>query len=318
MTLNQLRYFEAVAQYGSISRAAKVLFVAQPSVSVALRELEEELGFPLLERSGSGSRPTEKGERLLTYIQEIFSAMEQIEAMVVTKDAPMEGSFSVGVDSRFSARVLSDALLFLTQEHPGLDIRVEARYSCSEMFRNIAAGHLLGGVAMVEVYREAVFYGRARQLKLRMERLFTDEQVFIVRPEHPLAERQEVTLAELLKYPYVSMMNSDEFFQSDRYRFFRLHGYRQRTVFLNDTAEIERFVMYAKSNPITLMGSRHLSIRRGDGVEKFQTIRAVDVPLTYSLFWIWRKMGDPGPSSALLAALQKAVTSLPEYHEEKA
>ena len=311
MTLRQLRYFEAVVQCGSISRAARVLFVAQPSVSVALRELEEELGFPLLERGSFGARPTEKGERLLACIEEIFSALERIEALG-EKEEPLEGSFEVGVDSRFSTRVASDAMLALSQEHPGLDIQMKTIYNCPEMFQRISSGELLGGVLLVESFREAVLCARARQMKLQMEQLLTDELIFIVRPEHPLADRGEVPLAELLKYPYASMMNSAEFLQSDRCQFFQIHGYRQRTVFLNNTAEIERFVLFAESNPVTMLSSRYLAMRQGDGIERFRVLKAADVPLSCSLYWIWRRAANPGAGAAFHAALVKVANTLPD------
>lgn len=63
MRLNQLSYLVAIERYGTISRAAEALYVSQPSISVAVRELEEELGYPLLVRNNRGSGSPERACR---------------------------------------------------------------------------------------------------------------------------------------------------------------------------------------------------------------------------------------------------------------
>lgn len=78
MTIQQLYYVLEVARTGSLNRAAKELFVSQSCISVSIRKLEQELGFPIFVRSANGAYPTEKGQRLIGQAGTIMASLEQI------------------------------------------------------------------------------------------------------------------------------------------------------------------------------------------------------------------------------------------------
>ncbi|MCH4053940.1 MAG: LysR family transcriptional regulator [Atopobiaceae bacterium] len=80
MTLQQLRYLIEVAKAGSISAAASRLFMAQPSLSKALAELESEMGITIFERSSKGITPTEDGTRFLSYARQVVEQADLLEA----------------------------------------------------------------------------------------------------------------------------------------------------------------------------------------------------------------------------------------------
>lgn len=77
MTLEQMRYVVAISQYGSITAAAESLFMAQPSLSRAVKELEQELGITVLERSRRGTSFTAKGLKLLEYACQILEQTDR-------------------------------------------------------------------------------------------------------------------------------------------------------------------------------------------------------------------------------------------------
>lgn len=79
MKLTQLRYFQAVCQTGSIARATEILHITQPSVSVAIRELEEEFSVLLFTREGRGLRLTKEGSVLLAQANELLRHTDQVE-----------------------------------------------------------------------------------------------------------------------------------------------------------------------------------------------------------------------------------------------
>lgn len=81
MRLNQLSYLVAIERYGTISRAAEALYVSQPSISVAVRELEEELGYPLLVRNNRGIRFTEEGLQVLQRARNILREVDEIHCI---------------------------------------------------------------------------------------------------------------------------------------------------------------------------------------------------------------------------------------------
>ena len=78
MTLNQLNYVIAIAEYGSMNKAAEYLYVAQPSLSGAVKSLEDELGFALFNRNGRGVSLTADGADFLPYAREIYSSYENM------------------------------------------------------------------------------------------------------------------------------------------------------------------------------------------------------------------------------------------------
>ena len=73
MTLQQLRYVITISETGSLGRAAEALFVSQPSLSGAVKELEKELGFPLFHRTSRGVVPTTEGLRFLPYARQVVA-----------------------------------------------------------------------------------------------------------------------------------------------------------------------------------------------------------------------------------------------------
>lgn len=88
MQLQQLQYFAAVAKYGSINKAAKVLFISQPSLSKAISNLEQELNVRLFERSNKGIVLTAEGKRIYQYTHNITSQLEMIEHISLETEVP--------------------------------------------------------------------------------------------------------------------------------------------------------------------------------------------------------------------------------------
>ncbi len=82
MTLLQLKYFTAVCSHGSVSAAADSLFLAQPSLSAAIRELEQEFGVPLFRRHHRGMALTPEGEKLFSMAQSLLSQAEQAQRLM--------------------------------------------------------------------------------------------------------------------------------------------------------------------------------------------------------------------------------------------
>ncbi len=78
MTLQQLHYVIVISETGSLSKAAEVLYVSQPSLTGAVRELEKELGFPIFHRTGRGMSPTGDGEEFITYARQVYAQYEML------------------------------------------------------------------------------------------------------------------------------------------------------------------------------------------------------------------------------------------------
>jgi LysR family nitrogen assimilation transcriptional regulator len=97
--LRQLRYFVKIVEAGSISRAAALVYVAQPALSSQIAELEQELGVALLQRSARGVKPTPAGEVLYKEASVLIRQFEKIPEIVRTSGLDAAGSVSVGMAS---------------------------------------------------------------------------------------------------------------------------------------------------------------------------------------------------------------------------
>lgn len=116
MELRQLRYFVAVAEEGNISRAGQKLFLTQPALSRQIQALEQEVGYPLLERKAHSIQLTRAGETLLKEAREVLLRAEL--ALERTRSASSETRLRVGYAPSLAAGILSTAISNFTQVHP--------------------------------------------------------------------------------------------------------------------------------------------------------------------------------------------------------
>lgn len=124
MDLRQLRYFVAIVEQGSFSRAAEALRVAQPALSQHMRHMEAELGLPLLHRGPRGAVPTEAGARLLTHARAILDRFAEIPDSVRGADRPVTGDVRIGLPGTVSEILSVPLIERVRAEHPGIRLRV--------------------------------------------------------------------------------------------------------------------------------------------------------------------------------------------------
>jgi len=122
LELHHLRYFQAIATSGSITAAAKLLHVSQPTLTVAVRNLEERLGTTLLLRERSGVRLTATGEELLRHAAEIFALVERAEQQVRGLEVEDAGRFIVGCHESLGAYFLPRFLAAFIRDFPRIEL----------------------------------------------------------------------------------------------------------------------------------------------------------------------------------------------------
>ena len=126
MELRTLRYFLAVCEYGTMSRAAETLHVTQPALSRQIAALERELGCTLLERHSRNVTPTEKGLYLQRRAREIVGLSDQTEADLQHRDDIVEGDIHIGAGESDGIRVIAARVRAFRARHPGVRFHVHS------------------------------------------------------------------------------------------------------------------------------------------------------------------------------------------------
>ncbi len=194
MDLRQLRYFQAVAEELSFTRAAKRLRVAQPALSRVVRELEDELGAVLLERTRRAVRLTEAGSVLLHEAGAVLLRYDEALRRVRRTVRGEEGEVRVGYIGAPTAAFLGRLLAEYRRQYPRVTVHLEER-TPERVCEMVAAGRLSLGLTRPVAAHEAL---GLRTLLLRRERLSA-----VLPADHALAARRRLRWADLDGQPLV-------------------------------------------------------------------------------------------------------------------
>jgi len=196
-----LRYFVAVAETENVSRAALKLHVSQPALSRQIRDLEEEIGFLLLERTAKAVKLTEAGRVFLNDARELLRQVDQAvrKARAIAKAEPTE--LHVGYSPTAVAHLLPKALRAFQRAMPQIQLRL----------------HDLGFETILGRLRDRkldigliIRPAKATSLHdLRYEELFRERVCLAVALQHPFALRKSVSLAEAAGEPIIGLTRED-------------------------------------------------------------------------------------------------------------
>jgi LysR family hydrogen peroxide-inducible transcriptional activator len=129
MTLTELRYIVAVARERHFGRAAETCFVSQPTLSVAVKKLEEELGVQLFERGPSEVTVTPAGGRVVEQAQRALEEAEKIRNIAKSTGDPLEGTFKLGVIFTIAPYLLPQLIPVLRRRAPKMPLILEENYT---------------------------------------------------------------------------------------------------------------------------------------------------------------------------------------------
>jgi LysR family hydrogen peroxide-inducible transcriptional activator len=186
MEIHQLRYFVAVAEEGSFSRAAAKVRVAQPSLSQQIRKLEAEIGQPLFDRLPRSVVLTEAGRCLLEYAQQILASIGDARRCVDELKGKIAGDVAVGAIPTIAPYVLPELVVTFQKHYPDVTLHIVEDVTAS-ITRRIEAGEL--DVALASTCQ--------RSPTLRVELLGNEPLLALVPEGHPLAKQHTITLDDL-------------------------------------------------------------------------------------------------------------------------
>ncbi|PXY22872.1 LysR family transcriptional regulator [Prauserella muralis] len=196
MELHQLRYVAAVAEAGSFTRAAEVLYLAQPSLSVQIRKLEKELGVELFERLGRKVTLTTAGEAFLEHARPALFHLERAREEAVAVRNLQRGKLAIGALPSVGATLLPRVLADYRAAHPDIELRLIEHNVSGEFERMVQVGELDLAVVRAPWGRPGI----TGQVLIR------EPMVAMLPPDHPLRDRAELDLAELSGADFVGML----------------------------------------------------------------------------------------------------------------
>lgn len=195
MELHQLRYFVAVAREGSMTQAAASLFLAQPTLSIQIRKLEQDVGAKLFERLARRVVLTAAGEAFLDHAEKALAELAQGREQVAEVVGLRDGRVAVGVLPSVGAYLLPAVLAAFRADHPAVVVRM-VEHDVSRDFEQLVQG---GELDMAVTRMPVTLAG------LGCRTLVREPIVVLVPPGHRLQGRVDVALRELADEDFVCM-----------------------------------------------------------------------------------------------------------------
>jgi LysR family hca operon transcriptional activator len=194
MELRHLRYFVAIAETGSLTVAAeKKLYTSQPSLSRQIKDLEDQVGTPLLNRSARGVTLTEAGKAFLDHAR---LALHQVDAAVEAARRaaqPAKQRFSLGFLTGQEMTWLPEVMRVLRAELPNIEVIVSSDYS-PDLGEAVARGRL-----------DVAFMRAEPELDLTYRRVAKEPLVALMPSDHALTARASVRAKDLVGLPFIAM-----------------------------------------------------------------------------------------------------------------
>ena len=201
MTLQQLKYAVTVAECGTISAAAEKLFISQPSLTTAIRELEAEMGVRIFSRTNRGVIVSREGEELLGYARQVLSQAQLMQERF-GGDSQGEKRFSVSSQHfHFTVRAFSR----LVQNFPGQRYIFHFRETTTyEVLTDVSQLRSEIGVLALNDDKERYLRRMFGRLDLEFTELIRVPAAVYIAKDHPLAGRSRLTPEELAPYPCIT------------------------------------------------------------------------------------------------------------------
>lgn len=196
LEIRQLRHVLALAQHGSVGRAATALRMTQPALSRSLRQIEWETGSVLFSRSPSGVTPTDQGRLLLRRARELVDAADELDREVVHQRVGGTGQLHVGAGPYPADTLFIGALTRYLTCHDSVRVRVNVPAKLEDLPRLLRAHQLDFFVADYSTFAEMD--------DLDVQPLAHHQAYFMARRNHPLAARP-FDLPALFGYPFVGV-----------------------------------------------------------------------------------------------------------------
>ena len=236
MTLTQLRYVITIADTGSMNEASKALFISQPSLSQAVKELETEIGVELFKRSNRGVSVTQEGIEFLGYARQVVEQYELIESHYIERKN-VKKKFGVSMQHyTFAVNAFVEMVKQFGMDEYEFEVHETKTYDVIEDVKNFKSEI---GILYINDFNKKVLTKLFKESGVEFHEILKCHIYAYLWKNHPLANKKEVTLEELEEYPCLSFdqgKNNSFYFAEEvlsTYSYKRLIKANDRATFLN-------------------------------------------------------------------------------------
>ncbi|MCR5103497.1 MAG: LysR family transcriptional regulator [Eubacterium sp.] len=206
MTLNQLKYVIEISKQNSINEAAKSLFISQPSLTAALKSLEQEIGFDLFTRTNSGISLTVKGEEFLGYAKSVIDQYDILDAKYISH-SNVKRTFHVSMQHyTFAVNAFISVINEYGMDEYEFEVHETKTY---EVIDNVKQQRSEIGVIYMNDYNSTVLQKILRDAGLKFTPLFECSIYAYMSKTNPLAKRKSITMKDLDEYPCLAFSQGE-------------------------------------------------------------------------------------------------------------
>lgn len=201
MTLQQLRYVVEVAKTGNITDAAKNLFISQPSLTNAIKELEKEANIVIFNRTNKGVVTTRQGEEFLSYARQVLEQVGLLEEKFMNNKEP-KPQFSVSCQHySFAVNAFVDIIKEFDASEYDFTLRETQTHEIIEDVSHLKSEL---GVIYTSSKNEEIIMKLIKQNDLKFKEIVVAKPHVFISSKHPLASKESIKLDELQGYPYLT------------------------------------------------------------------------------------------------------------------
>ncbi len=190
MDFDQLVTFLQVAKLGSFSRAGEKVFRSQSAVSAQIRQLEQEYGDRILDRSGKDVRLTPAGRVLFAYAERLLHMRDESLLAVADQGATPRGVLAIGANEATCLYVLPEVFAEYCRLYPGVQISIYRNFSY-KIVEKLEQGSIDIGIVTLPI----------KSPSLKVHAIFRDQLMWMVNPQSPLAHHKSASVADISKQP---------------------------------------------------------------------------------------------------------------------
>ena len=207
MNIQQLKYLDYIERTGSINRAADLLFVSPSTISVSLKELEQEVGRQLFTRSSSGMTATHEGYEFITQARQVLSQLEVMRDTFIDTDTERQW-FSVSSQHYdFASEAFSK---FIQGENYQRFVYRFFEVDTYTVVKNVSQNISELGFVYLSEFNRRLLTRFFEQENLQYHVMWEFQPKVFVRKKHPLADRKSVKYKDLLDYPAITFEQNDQ------------------------------------------------------------------------------------------------------------